>query len=258
MTFLVVGRPLSDPGDVDYVPSVYGFKKLPKLPSRSCRMERRHAHREEESQQRKRVEQEQQELEILQMEAAAGLLMMNLPTSVATQTEVKRTVDSYQQTKTNTRNVHALTEATEDPGNQPITPQTAISAESLHKNDDKTRFYTGLPKWSLVLQIFSLVSPFISLSHTRLTLQDELVLVLVKLRLNSPFQDLAYRWGISISTITRMFHKWIDAMSVRMKFIIKWPTKDVLQHNLPQVFKETYPNTVCIIDYGEDELQIAT
>ena len=36
-----------------------------------------------------------------------------------------------------------------------------------------------------------------------------------------------------------------------MKFIIKWPTKDVLQHNLPQVFKETYPNTVCIIDCSE-------
>ena len=29
---------------------------------------------------------------------------------------------------------------------------------------------------------------------------------LVKLQLNPPFQDLAYRWRVSISTVTRMFH----------------------------------------------------
>ena len=123
--------------------------------------------------------------------------MMNMPTSVATQTEVKTTVESYQQTETHTTSVQAQTEATGNLGLKPAGVQmsNAISAEFLKENDDITRFYTGLPKWSLIVQIFLLLSPFITPSRIRLTLQDELILVLVKLRLNPPFQDLAYRWG---------------------------------------------------------------
>ena len=119
-------------------------------------------------------------------------------------------------------------------------------------------FYTGLPQWSLIVQIFLLLSPFITPSRTRLTLQDELILVLVKLRFNPPFQDLAYRWGVSISTVTRMFHKWIDVMNERMGFLIKWPNRDILRHNLPQVFKDTKPATICIIDCSEIFIERST
>ena len=77
-----------------------------------------------------------------------------------------------------------------------------------------------------------------------MTLQDEVILVLVKLRLNSPFQDLVYQWGVSIS----------DVMNER----IKWLTSDILRHNMPQVFKDTYPNAVCIIDCSEVFIERAT
>ena len=40
-------------------------------------------------------------------------------------------------------------------------------------------------------------------------------------------------------------------MNECMKFLIKWPNRDILRHNLPQVFKDTYPNIVCIIDCSE-------
>ena len=75
---------------------------------------------------------------------------------------------------------------------------------------------------ALYAQIFSLVSPFIAPLCMKLTLQDELILVLVKLRLNPPFQDLASQMEVSISTAKRMFHKLIDAMKERMRFLIKW------------------------------------
>ena len=87
----------------------------------------------------------------------------------------------------------------------------AISAAILEGDDTKTKFYTGLPRWALFMQVFLLLSSHMTPLHTSLTLRDELVVLLVKLRLNLPFQDLTYRWRISTSTITRMFYKWINA-----------------------------------------------
>ena len=89
------------------------------------------------------------------MEVTEGLLMMNIPTSVATQIKIT-IVESYQQTETHARSVQAQTEAT---GNLDLEPagvqmSNAISAESMKENDDMTRFYTGLPQWSLIVQIF--------------------------------------------------------------------------------------------------------
>ena len=134
-------------------------------------MEQRHARQEEEAKERERVEQEQRELEVLEMEVAEGLLMMNMPTSVATQTEVKTTVESYQQTETHTKSVQAQTEATGNLGLEPAGVQmsNAISAESLKENDDMTRFYTGFTQVVQVVtrcsDIFAAFTIYYSLTY---------------------------------------------------------------------------------------------
>ena len=169
--------------------------------------------------------------------------MMTMPTSVETQTEDKGQLTGATATTT------MLTQTETTGQKRGVLP--AISTEFIQRSDDMTRFYTGLSKWELVIQWFSLLSPYITPSRTRLTLQDELILVLVKLRLNIPFQDLAYQWIVSISTVTRIFHKWINVMSEHMKFLIKWPSREIFHPNLPRVFRDTYPNSVCIIDCSE-------
>ena len=201
--------------------------------ARGERSQRRHARQQKEEEEKDKAEHEQRELEYLEMEVAEGLLMMNEAKSVAVQTDVKDTTDSSQQTEMYSRSVQTQTQATDNPIPPELEPSammstSAISVASLKDNDSKTKFYTGLPTWTLFVRVFNLVSPFIIPSRTRLDLQDELILVLVKLRLNLPFQDLAYRWEVSISTISRLFHKWVDVMSERMVFLIRWPSQDSL------------------------------
>ena len=41
------------------------------------------------------------------------------------------------------------------------------------------------------------------------------VLVLMKLRLKMPFQELAFRFGVNITTISRIFSCWITVMDIR-------------------------------------------
>ena len=73
----------------------------------------------------------------------------------------------------------------------------------------------------------------------------------MRLRLNLLIEDLAYRLGIAKSTVTNIFDTWIDVMSIRFKFLVKWPTREMVQGNMPQIFRETYPTARCIIDCSE-------
>ena len=66
-------------------------------------------------------------------------------------------------------------------------------------------------------------------SSNILTKFQELILVLMRLRLNVPFQDLAFRFGISKPTLSRIFDKWIDVLSVRLNFLIIWPERENLR-----------------------------
>ena len=89
--------------------------------------------------------------------------------------------------------------------------------------------------------------------HSRrvMTPMDLLFLVLVKLRLDLHFQDMAYRFGVSLGKVTNIFHEWLEIMSMRLKFLIMWPSREIVSENMPQVLKDLYPRARCIIDCSE-------
>uniref|UniRef100_A0A8C2JN52 DDE Tnp4 domain-containing protein n=1 Tax=Cyprinus carpio TaxID=7962 RepID=A0A8C2JN52_CYPCA len=67
---------------------------------------------------------------------------------------------------------------------------TQFNQESFEKNEDKTKFYTGLPNFLVLMQIFDLF--------------------LMKLRLNLPLKDLAFRFKISLPTASTVWHKFFE------------------------------------------------
>ena len=71
------------------------------------------------------------------------------------------------------------------------------------------------------------------------------------LRLNLGDQDLAYRFGVHQSTISRRFKIWIEVMFVRLKPMIKWPDHAVVTRTLPMVFRSHFKKCICIIDCFE-------
>lgn len=76
--------------------------------------------------------------------------------------------------------------------------------------DDKVRFYTGLPSMELLMVVFEHVSSHVTRQTQSLNRFQEFIIVLMKLRLNAPLQDLAYRFVVSVSTISRIFSHWIQ------------------------------------------------
>lgn len=71
--------------------------------------------------------------------------------------------------------------------------------------DDKIPFYTSLPTKEILIAAFQHVAPHVPQQSTTLNNFQQFVLVLMKLRLNMPFQELAYQFGVNVRTISRLF-----------------------------------------------------
>ena len=68
----------------------------------------------------------------------------------------------------------------------------------------KVRFYTGLPSYEVLMVVFEHVSSHVSRQTQNLSRFQEFVMVLIKLRLNVPLQDLAYRFVVSSKSPFRL------------------------------------------------------
>ena len=115
-------------------------------------------------------------------------------------------------------------------------------------NDEKTQFYTGLPNFLILMHVFNFAHSYVkSTSRNVLTQFQELVLVLMRIKLSLPLQDLAYRFDISVSTASRIFDRWMDVLYTRLNFLIHWRDRDELRKTMPSIFQQNFGNKVAVI-----------
>ncbi|XP_044165243.1 uncharacterized protein LOC122949175 [Acropora millepora] len=152
--------------------------------------------------------------------------------------------------------VSALTQETVDVATQTTefdylfcsaTKTQPFTEDYFKDSDDRTRFFTGLPDFHLLTTIFEFVSPYVTRRTKTLSLFQEFVMVLIKLRLNVPNQDLAYRFEISLSTVSRVFKAWMEVLDVRLSPIISWPEREELWRTMPRCFQYSFGKATTII-----------
>ena len=66
-------------------------------------------------------------------------------------------------------------------------------------------------------------------------------------KLNMPMQDLAYCFGISLSTVSRIFSAWIVVLSVCLAPLIRWPKYEDSWRTMPQCFQAVFGNKTMVI-----------
>ena len=84
-----------------------------------------------------------------------------------------------------------------------------------------------------------------------MTLEDELLLTFMRLRLGRLEQSLAYQFRIDKSTVSGIFTKWINYLYLLLGDLPMWPEWEVVEETIPQCFKECYPNTFAVVDATE-------
>lgn len=139
-----------------------------------------------------------------------------------------------------------------------------LSTTDLRTNLKKDQFvyYTGLNRVQFETLFRFLVpteEPFVMsrkvTSRKNISMEDQLLLVLTKLRQNFDFVHVGYLFGISQQDASVIFRNWIQYMFFRCGSVSIWPHRNILIENMPETFREEFPNTLVIIDGTELKIQ---
>lgn len=123
-----------------------------------------------------------------------------------------------------------------------------MTEESLRSSEPKVVFYTGMASFTMLLAIFEMLEPFLSHSvNNSLAKFQEFVLFLMKIKLNLQNADLAFRFNVSESTVSRIFGKWLHVAYCRLKSKVMWPERSALQRTMQQAFYDSFGSDVAVI-----------
>ena len=84
-----------------------------------------------------------------------------------------------------------------------------FTEEYFVNHDDRVRFYIGFPGFDVLKATFPFISPFVTQRSKSLSLFQEFIMVVL-------LQDLAYRFGISLTTVSRNFSTQLTVMDIRL------------------------------------------
>lgn len=132
-------------------------------------------------------------------------------------------------------------------------------------DDNMIEFYTGFPTYTLFLIFYNAVKPTRMRSHyytqsdeitgkgrpKAMDPIDELFMFLCRLRCGFLSEDLAVRFNIHKSSVSRKVITWSNYLYFILGSINIWPSKEQVRHFMPQDFISAYPNTRVIIDCTE-------
>ena len=110
-----------------------------------------------------------------------------------------------------------------------------------------------MPEFTVLYGVFVFLQSHVHVSaRSTLSKWQQFILVLMKLRLDLPVQDLAYRFGISTSTVSRIFLLWIDNIYTLLESTLVWPQREDLVESMPMEFRKHFgTKVISIIDCFE-------
>ena len=82
-------------------------------------------------------------------------------------------------------------------------------------------------------------------------IRNEIFLVLMRLRLKLREEDIAHIVGLSVSHISRIYIAWFDFLHASFRQFPIWPSRLLIDEQMPRSFKQKYPTTRVMIDCTE-------
>lgn len=151
-----------------------------------------------------------------------------------------------------------------------------FSIDKVKHDNSAIMFYTGFPSYEVLISFFHYIEPKIckmqywkgeillkeSQSYQtdenrmkpgpsrKLNSIDEFFLVLMRLKAGLFVQDLSDRFGISITTVSRICITWVNFLYYELKDMFPFPSQELVRKNMPKEFAQ-FPTTRIILDCTE-------
>ncbi|XP_050056132.1 uncharacterized protein LOC126549798 [Aphis gossypii] len=133
------------------------------------------------------------------------------------------------------------------------------SIMDLIRNDEDLVALTGIPSMDKLLKLVN-IGEFVikSLNYNinfSLDILHRIVLVLMKLKLNTSYKCLAVLFGVCKSTCTNYFYETIDLLYLILKPLVLWPSKSSISKNIPKCFIN-FTSTRVVVDGTETPIEV--
>ena len=92
--------------------------------------------------------------------------------------------------------------------------------------------------------------------NRKLTCEEERFLVLIRIRNNFPLEDMAIRFGMATSNVSRILITWFDFLHTQLRALPLWASRKTIDDTMPKCFRGLYPKTRFIIDCTEICIEI--
>ena len=149
------------------------------------------------------------------------------------------------------------------------TGKAVFRVEHIAHNDSLITLYTGFPSYEVFISFFEFLGPAVHHLHyhgsksmgkrhrkTKLDPLNQFFLMLVKLKLDLNMCDMAFRFGVSSTSVSRYVITWICFLYHQLNELVWYPSTEQVKGTMPMVFREKYPSTVAIIDSSEIFIEI--
>jgi hypothetical protein len=152
-----------------------------------------------------------------------------------------------------------------------------FSLERFTSDPHLINFYTGFKDYKTLKSLFIALQPnaetmirwtqmqrhssnidnirLNAIRNEALPLIDQFFMFLCRVRQGFPEQDLSVRFNISQSSVSRILITWSNYLYSMLGSLRLWPSRSVVDRNMPQCFKETYPHVRVILDCTEIKVQ---
>ncbi|XP_075730655.1 uncharacterized protein LOC119164629 [Rhipicephalus microplus] len=150
-----------------------------------------------------------------------------------------------------------------------------FTVERFKDCDEDMLFYTGLPSYNHFKKLLVYLNPGDDGCNVlrseraesseprssrgrkrKLSTESELFLVLVRLRLGLFEDDLAHRFCIAQSTVSRICTSWINFLYAKLGLLPLWAPRRIVDATMPPEFKEKYSSTRVILDATEIQCEV--
>ena len=119
---------------------------------------------------------------------------------------------------------------------------------TTYENDNqRVQYYTGLTNFAVMCLVMKMLFGHINPFRLAVDVRTQVLIVLVKLRMNYDFRDMANHLHVHFSTVNRIFHETLHVMYYRLSFLVRWPEREILRKTMPLCFRDSFGDKITVI-----------